>query len=95
MEKKELTNFNVNMSNKNIINSEVIYDDNQVNKEKITDIMKDLENKGNPKSVLQGLQLLAKNDVNEILSPLKECAKEFEQRTGRPMTYSEMRQMFG
>ena len=57
-------------------------------------IEKDAENK-----VLQGRRNRALgngpriiDDINNIMS---DGAKEFEEKVGRPMTYSEMRSMFG
>jgi hypothetical protein len=68
-------------------------------KERIEDIMKDLEEKVNPKSVKEGLQTLVNaiktNDPSVILNPIKDGVKEFEERAGRPMTYGEMRAMWG
>ena len=69
------------------------------NKESVEDVMKDLEYKVNPKSVKEGMDTLKKaiatNDVSSLLSPMQEGAKEFEARVGRPMTYGEMRAMWG
>lgn len=68
-------------------------------KENLEDIMKDLEEKINPKSTIEGISKLAKavetNDPSLLLNPIKKGAKEFEDRVGRPMTYSEMRAMWG
>ena len=67
--------------------------------ESIEDVMKDLEQKVNPKSSQEGLVQLNKaiktNDASILLEPIQAGAKEFEQRVGRPMTYSEMRSMWG
>ena len=67
--------------------------------ENIEHVMRDLEQKTNPKSIEDGLQRLSiaieNNDNSSILEPMKASAKEFEERVGRPMTYSEMRQMWG
>jgi len=35
------------------------------------------------------------SNATTFLNIIKEGAKEFEQKTGRPMTYSEMRDMYG
>jgi hypothetical protein len=35
------------------------------------------------------------SNANTFLNIIKEGAKEFEQKTGRPMTYGEMRDMYG
>jgi hypothetical protein len=68
-------------------------------KEKVEDIMKDLEEKVNPKSIKEGLKTLdttiKTNDPSVILKPMQDGAKEFEERAGRPMTYAEMRAMWG
>lgn len=65
----------------------------------INAIMKDLEYKYNPKSIGEGFNMLANasqtKNPNIITNSLNMGAKEFEERVGRPMTYSEMRAMWG
>jgi hypothetical protein len=65
----------------------------------ITHVMNDLEQKINPKTVNDGIskvvESLKTNNSSCLLTPMQEGAKEFEQRVGRPMTYSEMRSMWG
>ena len=72
---------------------------NTLVKESLEDVMKDLEQKVNPKSVSEGITMLSKalekNDVSILLAPMEQGAKEFEARVGRPMTYGEMRAMWG
>ncbi len=67
--------------------------------ENVFDVMKDLEEKVNPKSVSEGLSQLSEaiktNDVAKLVNPMIDGAKEFERRVGRPMTYVEMRGMWG
>jgi len=67
--------------------------------EKLEDVMKDLEQKVNPKSVAEGMSQLATaiqtNDPSNLLAPMQKGAKEFEAKVGRPMTYAEMRAMWG
>jgi hypothetical protein len=67
--------------------------------EKLEDVMRDLEKKVNPKSMSEGLSTLntaiQKNDSSILLSSMQDGAKEFEERVGRPMTYGEMRAMWG
>ena len=67
--------------------------------EKVEKVMKDLEEKVNPKSTSEGLAQLAEavktNNVSILLNPMLDGAKEFEARVGRPMTYGEMRGMWG
>jgi len=71
----------------------------QDKKERLEDVMADLEQKVNPKSVADGASILLKavrtNDEKGILAPIQSAAKEFEERVGRPMSYCEMRMMFG
>jgi hypothetical protein len=71
----------------------------QDKKERLEDVMADLEQKLNPKSVAEGVSILLKavrtNDQKGILAPIQSAAKEFEERVGRPMSYCEMRMMFG
>ncbi len=68
-------------------------------KESLEDIMRDLEEKINPKSVVEGITKLVTaiqtNDPAILLNPMERGAREFEERVGRPMTYSEMRMMWG
>ena len=68
-------------------------------KESLASVMKDLEQKVNPKSVEESIKMLATaiatKDPSIILNPLQAGAKEFEERVGRPMSYSEMRAMWG
>ncbi len=65
--------------------------------ENVSDVMKDLEEKVNP--VSEGLKQLSAavktNDASGLLEPIKSGADEFERRVGRPMTYGEMRSMWG
>lgn len=72
---------------------------NEKPKEKLEDVMKDLEQKVNPKSAVEGLTQLATavqtNDPSILLAPMAQGAKEFEERVGRKMTYGEMRAMWG
>ena len=56
-------------------------------------IMKKIETDVNPKTVKEGLGLLTKPD--ELIGRLQAGADMFKEQTGRNMTYSEMRQMFG
>jgi uncharacterized pyridoxal phosphate-containing UPF0001 family protein len=67
--------------------------------EKLDDIMKDIEQKVNPKTLNEGVKTLLTavktNDSSSIIQPMQQGAKDFEERVGRPMTYSEMREMWG
>ncbi len=67
--------------------------------ENVCDVIKDLEEKVNPKSVSEGLTQLSEaiqtNDASKLLNPIIDGSKEFEKRVGRPMTYGEMRAMWG
>ena len=68
-------------------------------KESLEDIMKDLEQKVNPKSFNEGVVSLSNaiktKDVSTLMQPMIDGSKEFEARVGRPMTYGEMRAMWG
>lgn len=68
-------------------------------KEVIENVMMDLEKKVNPKSTEEGLVQLVtainNNDNSSLLAPMQAGAKEFQERVGRPMTYGEMRAMWG
>jgi hypothetical protein len=67
--------------------------------EGLQDVMKDLEQKVNPKSVAEGINILTTinktNDQSILLKPMQDGANEFKKRVGRNMTYSEMREMWG
>ena len=65
----------------------------------LQDVMKDLEQKVNPKSVAEGLTILTTinetHDKSILLKPMQDGANEFKKKVGRNMTYSEMREMWG
>jgi hypothetical protein len=65
----------------------------------VEEVIKDLEQKVNPKSIQDGIALMGvalKNNNSTILvEPMKKGAEEFKERVGRNMTYSEMRAMWG
>jgi hypothetical protein len=67
--------------------------------EYVEDVMKDLEQRINPKTIQEGMILLnesvKQNNQSLILEPMLKGAEEFKERTGRNMTYSEMRMMWG
>ena len=67
--------------------------------ETLQDVMKDLEQKVNPKSAVEGINILTTinktNDQSILLKPMQDGANEFKKRVGRNMTYSEMREMWG
>ena len=69
------------------------------NKENLIDVMNDLEQKVNPTSFSEGLTQLniatQTNNSSKITSSMESGYKEFEDRVGRPMTYAEMRSMWG
>jgi hypothetical protein len=59
-------------------------------------VMKELENKVNKKSVEICNEGKSAFDTMKQLSDLMKCGtEEFELKLGRPMTYAEMRQMWG
>ena len=59
----------------------------------LTQIMNNISNNVNPKTVNEGLKLVTRPD--ELIARLQSGADQFKEQTGRNMTYSEMRQMFG
>ena len=59
----------------------------------LSQIMNNISNNVNPKTVNEGLKLVTKPD--ELIARLQSGADQFKEQTGRNMTYSEMRQMFG
>lgn len=73
--------------------------------ESINQVIKDISNKYNPSTSTEGVALLIKTiastdsnsdpTTNHFIDTIKKGSKEFEQRTGEKMTYSQMRQMFG
>ena len=77
------TNINNNNTNNNIKPTEP----------NLQAIMQKIETDVNPKTVKEGLGLLSKPD--ELIGRLQAGADMFKEQTGRNMTYSEMRQMFG
>ena len=63
------------------------------NSSNLTHIMNDISNNVNPKTMQEGISLL--NKPEELIARLQSGADQFQEKTGRPMTYSEMRAMFG
>jgi hypothetical protein len=59
----------------------------------LTQIMNNISNNVNPKTTQEGLKLVSRPD--ELIARLQSGADQFKEQTGRNMTYSEMRQMFG
>ena len=73
-------------------------DTNNTNKKPTEDqnlqtIMKKIETDINPKTMSEGVALL--NNPDALIGRLQAGADAFKEQTGRNMTYSEMRQMFG
>ena len=66
---------------------------NEKKKQNQQDIMREIEVNTEKKVILA----LKTGNTNETLlhNILSDGAKEFKEKTGRPMTYSEMREMFG
>jgi len=65
---------------------------NNTNKN-LQEIMKKIETDVNPKTMSEGVALL--NNPDALIGRLQAGADAFKEQTGRNMTYSEMRQMFG
>ena len=66
---------------------------NSNNSNNLTQIMNNISNNVNPKTASDGLALLSKPD--DLIARLQSGSDQFQAQTGRPMTYSEMRAMFG
>ena len=47
------------------------------------------------KETEEKLKTIQKGDVNQLINLMKEGEKKFIEKTGRNMTYSEMREMYG
>ena len=62
----------------------------QVDLEKIK---RDIEERVNPKSINEGIGLL--NNPDQLQSIMQSAFTEFKQKTGRQMSYAEMREMMG
>ena len=77
------TNINNNNTNNNIKPTEP----------NLQAIMKKIETDVNPKTMQEGIALL--NNQDALVGRLQAGADMFKEQTGRNMTYSEMRQMFG
>jgi peptide subunit release factor RF-3 len=77
------TNINNNNTNNNIKPTEP----------NLQAIMKKIETDVNPKTMQEGIALL--NNPDALVGRLQAGADMFKEQTGRNMTYSEMRQMFG
>jgi hypothetical protein len=66
---------------------------NSNNSNNLTQIMNNISNNVNPKTASEGLAMLSKPD--DLIARLQSGSDQFQAQTGRPMTYSEMRAMFG
>ena len=62
-------------------------------KANLQEVMKDIENKVNPKNLQEGIKLIA--EPEKLESIIQSAFTEFQSKVGRPMTYSEMREMMG
>jgi len=60
-------------------------------------IMKEIERNTTEKVMQYNEKSFVSNNhsINALKSIMEQGAMEFKQKTGRPMTYSEMREMFG
>jgi hypothetical protein len=81
--------YNKNMSTANTSPIE----NTNISQVDLAQLMKNIESEVNPKTLSEGVQLLSKPD--ELVSRMQSGANQFTEQTGRPMTYSEMRQMYG
>ena len=61
----------------------------------IKSIMKSLEAKGEQQVKNMVSTGNINEDRNKLINIIKEGGKEFEEKMGRPMTYAEMRDMYG
>lgn len=53
----------------------------------------EIEKAVNPKTIEESIYLLA--NPNELINRMQQGANMFKEKTGRNMTYSELRQMYG
>ena len=69
---------------------QIISHKNQIFKNLYKMFIKDLEQKVNPKSVIEGINILTTiektNDQSILLKPMQDGANEFKKRVGRNMT---------
>lgn len=92
------SNVTTNSSNANNTSSRATATNNTStnttsNPSNLNQIMDNISNNVNPKTMQEGLGLL--NRPDELIARLQSGADQFQAQTGRQMTYSEMRQMFG
>lgn len=65
----------------------------KTNTTELTQVMNNISNNVNPKSAKEGLKLL--DNPDKLVGLMQSGAEQFKEQTGRNMTYSEMRQMYG
>jgi hypothetical protein len=70
------------------------------NTDSLNKIMNELSDKVNKKAVETTVSALSKNEdadktIKNLSNIMNDGAKEFENRVGRPITYAEMRSMWG
>ena len=59
----------------------------------VTGLIKSIEQAVNPKTMAEGIKLL--DNPDKLVGLMQAGADQFKEKTGRNMTYSEMRQMYG
>jgi hypothetical protein len=64
-----------------------------VSETQLKQIKEQLERQVNPKNLTETIHLFPNH--NSIQATLQKAANDFKTQTGREMTYSEMREMFG
>lgn len=85
------TNTNTNISNTNT-QSNIIHSKIVVNNE-LEQLKCEIENKVNPKTLNESMYLLSNPEL--LLHTMQEGADLFKEKTGRDMSCSEMRRMYG
>jgi hypothetical protein len=65
----------------------------KTNTTELTQVMNNISNNVNLKSAKEGLKLL--DNPDKLVGLMQSGAEQFKEQTGRNMTYSEMRQMYG
>jgi hypothetical protein len=69
------------------------------NKDHLNSVMKNLEKRVNPYDSKEGvnklLDAIIENHESILVTSMSNGAKEFTEKVGRPMTYSETRAMWG
>ena len=93
---EDISNIEIKNNIEDISNTEDIKSTTEVKsifKIELDVLKSEIEKSVNPKTIEESIHLLANQDV--LISRMQQGANMFKEKTGRNMTYSELREMYG